>query len=120
MNEFMAMNFTGLNISGKAKRLQEQLSLSTYDNNTNRIMTVIEKERNRKDMMSYVDMLTKTDRLSSATVQRIKDELRQSVLNAFSELEDEADVVEPREFEFAAADGHLGPVEKRKRMPFDI
>ena len=117
MNEFMAMNFTGLKITSEKQK--EQLTLSRYDNNTNQVLTVIERERNRKDMMTYVDMLNKTDRLSAATVQRIKDKLRQSVLNAFSDLEGKTHVVEPREFEFVASDGRISPVEKRKRMVFD-
>jgi hypothetical protein len=120
MNGFISMNRGGEFLSNEARRLQEQVTICKYSMNNMRLGSLAERDELRKDVSILFDMLIKSDRVPISTIQKVKDELRQSIHSVFDELQQETGVIDVREFEFAAADGIVAPIEKRKKMSLDL
>lgn len=116
----MSMNRTGVTISNEARRLQEQIRLSTYKSDETRLATIREKELIRKDMMTYVDTLVKSDMISLSDLNGERDHLRERMHGLFTRVHEKTGVCHTRELEFAACDGYTGPIQKRKNMAFDL
>jgi len=114
------MNRTGVSISNEARRLQEQIRLSKYKSDDTRLATIREKEIIRKDMMTYVDTLVKSDMISIADLNAECEHLRDRMNAVFTRVHEKTGVCHTRELEFAACDGYGGPIQKRKHMAFDL